>query len=125
MLAGRTNDIKSRQQETRKANSKAVGSDAKTKNLYCKWKQVKERHPYREMNTAGGARRIEEAHYSDEENGLEAWRALHERFGPSTLRTEAAMTTKVFEVAKKETREVKEVPSAIIESEDKVSHLCR
>ena len=50
---------------------------------------------------------IVETHGGDEENGLEVWRALHERYEPRTNQSETLTMTKVFEIAKELIREVR------------------
>ena len=72
------------------------------------------------MKTASEKRSIVKTHGADEENGKEAWRALHERYEPTTIQTETAMITKVSATAKKEIRDAKEVPPVISELEGKV-----
>ena len=55
-----------------------------------------------------GSDGIVKAPGEDEASGLEAWRVLHARYEPRTIRTETAMMTNVFEIANKEIRVVKE-----------------
>ena len=57
-------------------------------------------------------------HGGEEENGLEARRALHERYQPGRRQTRTAVMTRVFEIAKREIREVKEVLSVNSELEE-------
>ena len=61
----------------------------------------------------------------DEEDGLEVWRALHERYEPRTIQTGTSTMTKVFETAKTDIKEVKKVPSAASELTDQVRNLSR
>ena len=65
-------------------------SEVKTAYLAFNWLQII-------VETRGG----------DEEDGLEVWRALHERYEPRTIQKETSTMTKVFEIAKELIREVR------------------
>ena len=54
------------------------------------------------------------------DNGLEAWRALHERFEPRTAESETTLLTHVFAIAQQSIKETKDVPQAISDLEARV-----
>ena len=48
-------------------------------------KSVKELRTYLEMKTVGKSRSTVKTHDGEKENGLEAWRVLHEKFEPRAI----------------------------------------
>ena len=64
-------------------------------------------------------------HCSEQENGIEAWRALHETYEPRTIQTETTMMPKVLKIARTESWDAEDVPSADTEVEDRVRRFNR
>ena len=120
LIVGKTDkDFKQILHETRKSTTELKEAEIKSKFPEFDWCKVKELHTYLELKTAGEARQIVKNHGGEDENGLEAWRALHDRYEPRTITTDTAMMTKVFETVKREVKDVKEVPAVISELEDR------